>query len=230
MTHDPERSSAAYLAGEMSRRKRRTFEEHILECEDCWREVDLARTGRSFAESGRELLPQPLRERIRAAVASLDPPRRGRFGRWRFGMALFMAMALGALGVVWGTVDGDQPPAIEALVSDFRGDPALTSNAAPRLPRRIGDLRLQRVRAGTVDGIDVTVHTYLDPAGHEVAVYHADRTFPVAEGAEHAPGGATWTAEFDGIVLFCSDHPQPSLVVGDDAKEVVMTARLLELR
>jgi hypothetical protein len=34
----------------------------MVDCEDCWREVDLGRKGRSVAESGRELAPQALRE------------------------------------------------------------------------------------------------------------------------------------------------------------------------
>lgn len=68
-----------------------------------------------------------------------------------------------------------------------------------------------------------------DPAGHEVVVYQADTTFPIAEGAEHAAGGETWTAEVEGAVFFCADHPVPSLVVGDDREEVELAADELDL-
>jgi hypothetical protein len=67
--HDPERNAAEYVSGELSRRARRWFERHILECEDCWREVLLGRFGRRVAEDGREPVPAGLRDRVRAAVA-----------------------------------------------------------------------------------------------------------------------------------------------------------------
>jgi anti-sigma factor RsiW len=69
LKHDPERNAAAYLDGLLSGARRRMFERHILECEDCWREVDLGRKGRSVAESG---------PRAGATVAP-----RARASRWR---------------------------------------------------------------------------------------------------------------------------------------------------
>jgi hypothetical protein len=57
MRHDPERMAAAYLAGELGRRQRERFEAHVLECDDCWREVGLGRRGRALAESMREVAP-----------------------------------------------------------------------------------------------------------------------------------------------------------------------------
>ena len=114
MRHDPERNAAAYLGGLLSTRKRRKFESHIVECEDCWREVDSGRKGRSVAESGRELAPQALRERVRAAVESVTPrPKR----RWAFGAAaLATAVVVGSLYVVSLP---DQPQTIEAVVAAF---------------------------------------------------------------------------------------------------------------
>lgn len=66
--HDPERSAAEYVSGELSRRARRWFEAHLLHCEDCWREVLLGRLGRRVAEEAREQAPADLRDRVRAAV------------------------------------------------------------------------------------------------------------------------------------------------------------------
>jgi hypothetical protein len=43
------------------------------------------------------------------------------------------------------------------------------------------------------------------------------------------PGGATWIAEVDGVVLFCADRPAPSLVVGQDRAEVLLAAQRLGL-
>jgi anti-sigma factor RsiW len=67
--HDAERNAAAYVSGELTARARRWFERHILECDDCWREVLLGRFGRRVAEDAREPVPPGLRDRVRAAIA-----------------------------------------------------------------------------------------------------------------------------------------------------------------
>ena len=66
--HDPEMNASLYVTGELPRRVVRWFEHHLLECEDCWREVWLARRGRVIAEDARELAPASLREAVRGAV------------------------------------------------------------------------------------------------------------------------------------------------------------------
>ena len=76
MKHEPEKAAAAYLSGTMRSRRRTRFEQHIVDCEDCWQEVQLGRTGRSFAESGRELAPQNTRENIRAVIAAYPGSRK----------------------------------------------------------------------------------------------------------------------------------------------------------
>lgn len=67
-THDPEMNASLYLAGELPRRLTRWLERHLLECEDCWQEVWLARRGRFIAEHARELAPPSLRDAVRGAV------------------------------------------------------------------------------------------------------------------------------------------------------------------
>jgi hypothetical protein len=66
--HDPERNAAEYVSGELQRGAVRWFEAHLLDCEDCWREVLLGRIGRSAAEDAREVVPVGLRDRVRATV------------------------------------------------------------------------------------------------------------------------------------------------------------------
>jgi hypothetical protein len=66
--HDPERHAALYVSGELPRRVLRWFEQHLLECEDCWREVWLGRLGRRVAAYGREAATPRLRERVVASV------------------------------------------------------------------------------------------------------------------------------------------------------------------
>jgi hypothetical protein len=230
MTHDPEKYAAAYLSGSMSRRRRKGFEEHILDCEDCWSEVELGRRGRSLAEAARDLAPLKLRERVRMSVEVTPAPmlRWRRFALGASAVAVALVSLVAALD--WTLDQQEQPQEIAVLLSDFESGSVLKTTAAKTLPNQLGDLRLRHSRAGRIHGMDVTAHSYTDPAGHEVVIYQADRTFPIAEGAEHASGGETWTAEVEGAVLFCADHPVPSLVVGDDHKEVALAAAELALR
>lgn len=230
MAHDPERNAANYLSGSMSGRRRKDFEEHILDCEDCWSEVDLGRRGRSLAETARDLAPQKLRERVRMSVEAMPSPRR-RWWQVAVGasvVAVASIMLVVALDRTLGPPE--QPPEIAVLLADFDSGSALETEAERLLPNRLGDLRLRHSRVGRVRGMEVTAHEYVDSAGHEVVIYQAEETFPVADGAEHTPGGETWTADVEGTVLFCADHPVPSLVVGDDREEVALAAAELGLR
>ena len=88
--HDPERNAAEYVSGELPRRTRRWFESHLLDCEDCWREVLLGRLGRRLGADIRETAPTGLRDRVRASVeveamagADVRRDRPRRFGRRR---------------------------------------------------------------------------------------------------------------------------------------------------
>jgi hypothetical protein len=224
--HDPEASAAAYLAGVTSRRARRRFEAHVLECEECWSEVRFGRAGRTLAESARELAPQPLRERVRGAVSLLPAPRLP----WRRKLRLASFVVLGAfvatgLAVQFGRPD--QPELIQTLVGHFEEHEPPGQAAPPELPEQLGDLRLVGAETLDVRGIRIGAHRYRDPAGHEVVIYRAPRTFPMAAGARRH--GTVWEATADGTVLFCADRPAPSLIAGDDRAEVRLAANLLGL-
>lgn len=229
MKHDPEKAAASYLSGAMKPRRRAGFERHMMECEQCWHEVRAGRLGRSMAESGRELAPQSLREQVRAVVAATPSSRR----RWglSWGIPVLTAAMILAAVLVFGTFrNSAQPPLIDAVLSDYRNSAPSGEEIAAKLPPRLGDLRHVASYTDALGDLDVKVHSYRDPAGHEVLVYQADRTFPVAAGAEHSADGKTWTAAVDDVVLFCADYPVPSLVVGDDQREVTMAVRELGLQ
>lgn len=219
MKHDPERNAAAYLGGLLSGARRRMFERHIVDCEDCWREVDLGRRGRSVAESGREMAPQALRERVRAAVETVRPRRRRPL--WVFAGG---AVGLAALAVtVMAVLSPREPREIEAVVAAFRSGSAGASTES-QLPPRLADLELidsVRVQLG---GLEAVAHSYVDRSGDEVVVYVADEQWPVAVGAEHDNAGETWLAKKDGLVLICLNEPAPSLIVGDDLHDVELAA------
>jgi hypothetical protein len=220
LKHDPERNAAAYLAGLLSGARRRMFERHMVECEDCWREVDLGRKGRSVAESGRELAPQSLRERVRAAVETMTPsPRRP---RWVLGTGAIMLVAAAVATVVLAIPR--QPREIEAVLASFGSGRPMGTLSEPELPERLANLRLDRAEEGELAGLEVVAHHYLDPSGDEVVVYVTDKQWPVALGAERDHAGEMWTARGDELVMICLNDPVPSLVVGDDFHDVQSAA------
>jgi hypothetical protein len=219
LRHDPERNAAAYLGGLLKGARRRMFEHHMVDCEDCWREVDLGRKGRSIAESGRELAPQPLRDRVRLAVETITPRRRR--PRWAFGAGA-VVLVVAVVAVVMLLTESD-PREIEAALAAFRSQ-RVGAPVEPQLPQRLGQLELVRSGRTDIDGMGAVAHTYVDPSGDEVVVFVADKQWPVAAGAEHDNAGQTWIAEKDDLVLICIDEPAPSLVVGDDVHDVELAA------
>jgi hypothetical protein len=224
--HDPEASAAAYLAAVTSRRARRRFEAHVLECEECWGEVRLGRAGRRLAESARELAPLRLRERVRGVVSLVPTPRIP----WRRRLRLATFVALGVSVFAAGALQlarPDQPELIETLIAHFEEDKPPGQAVPAELPEQLGDLRLLSAETLDVRGVGIDAHRYRDPAGHEVVVYRSPRAFPMAAGARRE--GAVWEASADGTVLFCADRPAPSLLAGDDRAEVRLAARILDL-
>jgi hypothetical protein len=192
--------------------------------------VRLGRRGRALAESMRQVAPQRLRERVRATVAATPPTRRhGRLPGVLAAttMAVIAAVVAGGLLLVQRPT---QPPAIAAAVASYRtGVPAWVGAATPPAVRRLGDLQWRASGRGEVAGLPVLAHTYQDAAGHRVVLLRADQRFPQAADARLMPGGVTWMAEVDGVVVFCADRPAPSLVVGQDRAEVLLAAQRLGL-
>jgi Putative zinc-finger len=237
MRHEPERAAAAYLAGELGPRSRERFERHVLGCDDCWREVTAGRQGRALAESLREVAPQHLRERIRATVAAAPAGQRRRIRLGTRMPALFgVIAALVAVGVTGGLLAvreraPTQPAPITAAVASYRAGVATwTPTGEPPPARQLGDLTWQGASRGELAGLPVVAHTYRDLAGHRLVLLVAGQPFPQAVGARHGSAGATWTAQINGLMLFCADHPAPSLVVGADRAEVLAAAQRLGLR
>jgi hypothetical protein len=230
MGHDSQWAAAAYLGGQLGRRQRERFETHLLACEPCWREVQAGRHGRAVAESVRELAPQHLRERVRATVEA-HPARTRRRGWTRTAAALTALVLVGVLasGLVVTHQHRAQPEVIVAAVAAYQaGGPATAGPAGSPPVRQLGELRWRSSGRGVVGGLLVVAHTYQDAAGHRVVLLVADRPFPMAAGARH-DAGDTWIAETGGAVVFCSDHPAPSLLVGPDRAMVLRAADRLGL-
>src|SRR5215471_8024688 len=65
-SHD--RLLTAYVAGKLDRAQARRWDEHLLECERCWRAVREDRAGREAAQLLRQPAPAGLADRVRFAV------------------------------------------------------------------------------------------------------------------------------------------------------------------
>ena len=233
MSHEPEVAAVVYLAGTLDAAERERFEEHLLACEQCWGEVQMAHRGRALAESLREVAPQRLRERVRASVAAASRSDRRRRRR----PLAAAAVAATVLAVVAGSIlaaqrPAGQPAVIAAAVASYRTGDLDRSASSPARPlvRQAGGLQWRGARQGRLAGLPVVAHDYRAAAGEHVTLLLADRSFPEAVGASHPPGTAIWVAEVGGVAVLCADRPSPSLLVGRDRAEVLLAASQLGLR
>ena len=63
----------AFLAGELSDEDERRFDEHLLQCEECWRAVQADRAARFALEKLRAPAPAGLQDRVALAVSLAAP-------------------------------------------------------------------------------------------------------------------------------------------------------------
>jgi hypothetical protein len=230
VSHEPEVAATVYLAGSLDAAERGRFEEHLLGCEECWREVQTAHRGRVLAESLREVAPQPLRERVRASVAAAS--RSNRRNRPLAAAIIGAAvLAVVAAAVLASQRPADQPQVIAAAVAGYRagGLQGAPLDAVRPPAARLGDLRWQGAERARLAGLEVVAHDYRDPAGRRLTLLVANRSFPEAVGARHPPGAQTWTVEIDRVVLLCAERPSPSLLLGTDQEVVLAAAARLGL-
>lgn len=228
MSHDPERDAAAYLGGALRARRRRRFEDHLMECEDCWREVEVGRFGRRLAESTRELAPQALRETVRAAVAALPSSRRRLRGPL-VGATLAVLVA-GSFAAV--QLRSDQPAPIARAVADFRQGrmPTEAPSGAPAPDLAPLSLSLTSAGSGSLDGLHVDAYSYRDAAGRRLLLYVSDTTFPVAAGARQATRNGPWRVRISDLELLCSSEPHALLAISDDPALLDRLAEQLDIR
>ena len=214
MSHDSERDAAAYLGGAMRARRRRGFEAHLMECEDCWREVESGRAGRRLAESTRELAPQSLRETIRAAVAAFPSPR-NRLRVPLAGASIALLLVVGVFAAV--QLRGNQPAPITRAVADFHQGrmptEAPSGSVAPDLASL--DLSLTSAGSGQLDGLHVDAYSYRDGSGRRLLLYLSDTTFPIATGARQTSRNGPWRARVGDLELLCAEEPHALLAISD---------------
>jgi anti-sigma factor RsiW len=215
--HDPEKDAAAYLAGLGRPRARQRFEEHLLECEECWREVRSARLGRALAEHAREVAPASLRDSVRGAVGLA-----GAGVRRRRVAVLASAAAVIVLGVAagWLALTGEgQPEAISAAVAAFRTNQVPAGSPILHDPPDLAAAGLQLEASGhaVMAGLAVDEFSYRSESGQRVMLMLAEEPFPVARGATgHSGTMHRWQAQAEDVSMICADRPMSYLLLGGD--------------
>ncbi len=250
MRHDSERDAARFLGADMTQVEREQFSSHLLQCAQCWSEVDQARRGRTVAEATRAAAPAALRDRVRglveadrlgahtsldAQVSSLEPTTsalRSRLTsrRWLVpaGVPVAAAAALALILILGGGTS--EPPSLRQAVADFTAQRLPGAQLPEQRAPDLSQLRLQPVGAGggTYAGLDVDGYAYRDPAGRRVVLYLSDKPFPEAPGAERLAGeDGPWVAQRGDVVVLCARNPHALLVVGQDDELVRSTASAL---
>lgn len=223
-------SVAAYLAGDLTTRDVAAVEEHLIDCDPCWREVQLARLGARTAASSAEACPPELRLRVAELMADAssregrDAPRR-RDRRRLLGLA---ASVVAAAAVGTGTFVASRPApapplpvaaspvpssAIDEAVDCYRKQmlPMATATSTPPTGPDLAPVGLTMTGAtsASLGGQPVTALAYGARGGRSVFVFLSDSPLNGS-----APG--TVTTRVDGYAVF-TDTEHPMVVVGSDA-------------
>jgi hypothetical protein len=232
MTYDPETLAARFLGGELGRAQRWRFERHLVDCEDCWTQVQAARTGRAALESLREVAPAHTRERVRAtSELSTGTPTGdtvgGRRRRWALVPITAVAAATLVAAVIGLSIAAPPPDAqLAQVVAGYYQDSSAWAPAGDRPPvTELAGLAWVGTRSTTLDGERVLGHSYARQDGTTVLVVSSGMAFAEPEGARPVPDG-DWVTEIDGLTVFCTRAPV-SLIVGTDPDTVTSAARAL---
>ncbi len=243
MTHKPDQLAAAYLDG-LPARPRRRYEQHLLECEACWREVSLARLGGGFAGRVTDVAPPGTREAIRAvltAAATDDRPFAERRHRVRLVLvsgllAVLLALAGGlAAWRPWQTNTGSTTASgstVALAVASFRAD-RLPGTAVPaEQPPDLNALGLRLVGAstGTLNGAPVTVFAYRSRAGRRLDLYRGTRPIPETDEAQELDGTEqAWRTDLAGVTVICGPQDHTELLLSSEPQLVHAAGTLLNI-
>jgi hypothetical protein len=221
---------AGFLAGELDPVDARRWDEHLLECERCWRAVREDRVGRRAAQLLRQPAPPGLADRVAFAVevAAARLPaaqrqarpgarssRRARPGArpgWRLlagagGLAVAVTVTLLVLLLPGGHETGTVPPAVAAVAGYARAIPAPAHPGRPTTPVELG--RPVTVTAG---GQRIVMRTWR-LGGTEAVVAVSGRPFPMPAHAQGVSGrGMAWSLRLGTLGLYCLNGRTSELV------------------
>ena len=213
---------AAFLAGDLGPADARSFDEHLLECEACWRAVSENRAGHLAAQVLREPVPPYLADRVAFAVeVAASGPRSGPAlapNRLRWRLAAGGAVALGVLVMLLVLLPGVRetpatPAAVQAVAEYAQ------AIAPPSGPARgqTGGPQASPVEVGkpvsmTVGGQRIVLRTWR-LGSTEAVVAVSKQPFPTPAGATAASGAPmAWSARLGMVGLYCINGRTSELV------------------
>ena len=248
-SHDRyDRLLTTFLAGELDPAEARRWDEHLLECEACWRAVREDRAGHQAAQLLRQPTPRGLADRVAFAVEvaaaartgarrqsrpSARSRRRGRHSRrlrWRLAGAATLAVGVAVTLVMTllpgGHQIGSMPAAVAAVaryaqaISPPGRDQHPSGGAAP--------VEVGRPVTVTAGGQRIVLRTWR-LGGTEAVVAVSDRPFPApAQAQGMAGGGMAWSARLGRLGLYCRNGQTSELVAAPvpAAELAALAARL----
>jgi hypothetical protein len=233
-SHD--RLLAAFLAGNLGPADARRWDEHLLECERCWRAVREDRAGRQAAQVLRQPAPAGLADRVRFAVelaaAGAIAQRRPRDGvrlGWRWltaagALAAAVAVTVAVVLLPGGRQAGSMPAAIAAVARYAQTvPPARHPGPGPGRPVEVG-----RPVTVTADGQRMVLRVW-QLGRVEAVVAVSAQPFPMPAPAHGVTGGGmAWTARLGKISLYCRNGHTSELVAAPvpETQLAVLAAQL----
>jgi anti-sigma factor RsiW len=230
----------AFLAGELGPAQARRWDEHLLECERCWRAVREDRAGRQAAELLRQPAPAGLPDRVRFAVelavagsTSPRPPRPGTRLRWRrLTGAGILALGAAVTAVVLLVPGGRSslPATVAAVARYAETVPQPAQQAEPGTGLRAAPVEVDPPVTITSGGQRIVVRTWR-VGGTEAVVAVSGRPFPMPPGAQGMSGrGMAWSARVGSLGLYCVNGRSSELVAARvPAAELAVLAAQLPL-
>jgi len=240
---------AGFLAGDLDPAEARRWDEHLLECEACWRAVREDRAGRQAAQVLRQPAPAGLADRVAFAVEmaagapaaaqrQARPParvlgraRHGRWLRWRLAgagavaagvvAALLMALLPGAHQVA------SMPAAVAAVA---RYAQVIPPPSGEQHPQRAAPVQVGRPVTVMAGGQRIVLRTWR--LGRTEAVVAVSSTpFPMPARATGVSGrGMAWSARLGRLSLYCLNGRTSELVAAPvPATELAALAARLPL-
>src|SRR5260370_1470095 len=165
-SHD--RLLSRFLAGDLDAAAARHCDEHLLECEQCWRAVREDRAARQAAELLRQPAPAGLADRVRfavevaasAAARPRQPPggRRLRQGQLAAGAALILGLAV-TLVLILLTAGRPGVPAPVAAVASY-AQTVPPPSQQPKPGRRAAPVQVGRPVTLTAGGQQIVMRIW----------------------------------------------------------------------
>src|SRR5215471_8129560 len=236
---DHDRLLAPFLAGNLDPAAAREWDQHLLECEQCWRAVREDRAGRQAAELLRQPVPAGLADRVAFAVelaatgaTTSRQPGRGvplrRRGRLAVAgtIALGLAVTLVVLLLPDGRAGMPAPVAVVARYAETMPPPARQTGVSTG--EQAAPVEVGRPVTMTADGHHIVLRTWR-LGGTEVVVATSGQPFPMPPGARGTSrGGMAWVARVGKLSLYCINGRTSELVAAPvpAAQLAALAARL----